>query len=65
METARALLARIERPGDVAEETVLSTEPVIRASCGCPFDPATGFVPSASELGLHKEGLLIHDQLTT
>jgi LacI family transcriptional regulator len=65
METARSLLARIEHPGEVAEETVLSTEPVIRASCGCPFDPATGFLPTVSELGLHKEGILIHDQLTT
>jgi len=63
METARSALARIERPGDPAEETVLSTEPVIRASCGCAFDPETGFRAVVEKFGLNQEGLLIENQM--
>lgn len=42
-QTARSLLYQIEHGEPIEHEVVLSTEPIIRASCGCPFDPATGF----------------------
>jgi LacI family transcriptional regulator len=38
-ETARILLAMINGNGDVPGEVVLSTEPVLRASCGCRYLP--------------------------
>jgi DNA-binding LacI/PurR family transcriptional regulator len=56
-ETARILLALIQdRAAGVPAETVLSTEPVIRASCGCsaPADiagiPTRQFLPQREEV---------------
>jgi LacI family transcriptional regulator len=38
-ETARILLAMINGKGDFPDEVVLSTEPILRASCGCRYRP--------------------------
>jgi len=60
-QTARMLLALIEHADEVEDEIVLSTEPIIRASCGCPFDPSTGFSHANGQFNRHKEGANIDD----
>lgn len=42
-QTARMLLSLMDGSETVPEDVVLSTEPIIRRSCGCAFDPMTGF----------------------
>ncbi len=46
-QTARTLLYQIEHGHPIEQEVVLTTEPIIRASCGCPFDPTTDFTTAA------------------
>lgn len=58
-QTARTLLYQIEHGGPFEHEVVLSTEPIIRASCGCPFDPATGFTMTNGDRNPLKEGARI------
>ncbi|MBA2775623.1 MAG: LacI family DNA-binding transcriptional regulator [Chloroflexia bacterium] len=60
-QTATMLLALIARNGDVEEEVVLSTEPIIRASCGCRFDPSTRFAIVNRQPNSHKEGAIIDE----
>ncbi len=55
-QTARTLLNQIEHGQPIEHEVVLSTEPIIRASCGCPFDPATGFTMANGDRDPHEEG---------
>ncbi|MDQ3656682.1 MAG: substrate-binding domain-containing protein [Chloroflexota bacterium] len=55
-QTARTLLYQIEHGEPIEHEVVLSTEPIIRASCGCPFDPATGFTRTNGDRTHHQEG---------
>ena len=60
-QTARTLLVLIERGEFIEHEVVLSTEPIIRASCGCPFDPATGFTMANGGRNPFKEGAPIDE----
>jgi LacI family transcriptional regulator len=46
-ETARLMLATIQQRSNKGEDKILPTHLVIRASCGCPYDPATEFQSSA------------------
>lgn len=46
-QTARTLLYQIEHGQPFEHEVVLSTEPIIRASCGCPFDSTTDLTATA------------------
>lgn len=48
-QTARTLLCQIEHGHPIEHEVVLTTEPIIRASCGCPFDPTTDFTSPARD----------------
>jgi LacI family transcriptional regulator len=45
-ETARQVLAAISQRIDNPNDMILPTHLVIRASCGCPYDPASEFQPA-------------------
>ncbi|MEJ7900849.1 MAG: LacI family DNA-binding transcriptional regulator [Thermomicrobiales bacterium] len=62
-QTARTLLYQIEHGQPIEHEVVLSTEPIIRASCGCPFDPVTDFTMFAGDLNAYQEGARINNQV--
>jgi len=61
-QTARTLLYQIEHGEPIEHEVVLSTEPIIRASCGCPFDPVTDFTMIAGGPSAHERGARIDNQ---
>ena len=61
-QTARTLLYQIEHGEPMEHEVVLSTEPIIRASCGCPFDPVTDFTMITGGLSAHERGARIDNQ---
>jgi LacI family transcriptional regulator len=55
--TAQTLLAGIEHRGEQGEDIVLPTTLIIRASCGCEFDPSSAFTATIDQFEIHEEAV--------